>query len=116
MKYKQDYSKCDIQFSYEWVFGSCTKPDDYRFIYWRIRPDEMTWWDRIFKNPWRQFRHAAGIGLNDIYSPRRFKEELSSIKTYEQALGYQNKQQRLIKEYYRKKQGVGEFWPDKLNS
>ncbi len=115
MKYKIDYSKCRIQFGFEWVFDSCRRPNDYRYIYWRIHPSEMTWWDRTFKNPWRQFRYAIYDDLNDIYDPRQFKEELSQIKTYEQALEYQNSQCQIVRDYCKEKQDAGEYWPDKLN-
>ena len=75
----------------------------------------MTWWDRTFKNPWRQFRYAIYDDLNDIYDPRQFKEELSQIKTYEQALEYQNSQCQIVRDYCKEKQDSGEYWPDKLN-
>ena len=108
MKYKKDYSKCRIEFAYE----SVVIDDEYRLIYWRIRPEEMTWWDRIFKNTWRKFEYAGSSIMLDWYSVLIYNEELAPIQTYEQAIEYQEKQYRLFDERYRKR----EAWPQSLNN
>ena len=115
MKDYSKYNKCHIELGYDWVFNSIINPTDYRYIYWRIRPSEMTWWDRIFHNPWRLFSGVIVDELNEVYSPKTFKEQLSHIKTYEQAVNYQNEQYRIVEEKKLEKIATGEYWPDDLN-
>ena len=107
----KDYSKCNIELRYEWVFIGAHDDNDPRYIYWRVQPSEMTWWDRHFHNPWRQFSRVITDDLNDIYSPRSFKNELSHIKTVEQARNYQDEQYKILNEIYQKKVDKGEAWP-----
>ena len=88
--YKHDYSKCKIEICYE------ETSTEYRYIYWRIHPSELSWWDRTFRNPWRIFKHECAGRLNPCYNPKRYKNELSHIKTYEDALRYYNQQKKTL--------------------
>ena len=89
----KDYSKCEIEFAFEYVFpyGSHEEIAP-KYVYWRIKPSELTLWDRWFHNPWRQFERVIFKDLNPVYTPKAFKQELSHIKTYEQAMNYQIEQ------------------------
>lgn len=110
MNYKRDYSKCKIQFCYESL--AC----GYRYIYWRIHPNEMTWWDRTFKNPWRQFMHECNAELNPCYTPEMYKNHLSYIKTYEDVLEYYNQQKSIADNRYQRYVDMGLKWPKQLNN
>ena len=104
MRYNRDYSKCKLQFCYE----TCASN---RYFYWRINPKEMTLWDRIFKNPWRQFMHECLGELNPCYDPERYKKELSHIKTYEDALRYYRQQKTIADKDYQRYVDMGVEWP-----
>ena len=106
MKIK-DYSNYHIQF----MFGYASSPDDVREIWWRIRPSELGWWDRLFHNPWRTiYRECVGDMLM-YHSPSVWKEELSHLKTYKDITEWQRKQYREQRKYYQSKVEQGEYWP-----
>lgn len=90
----KDYSKCEIEFFFERAFpGSSHKDDELMYVYWRIKPSGLTLWNRWFhRNPWRRFEHVFATELNPLYSPETVKQELSHLKTYEQAMDYRKEQ------------------------
>ena len=102
----KDFSNCHIQF----MFGSVSSPSDIREIWWRIRPSELGWLDRLFHNPWRAvYRECAGELLS-YHSPRVWKEELAHLKTYKDAVEWQKAQYKRRDEFYNWKVKEGEYW------
>ena len=104
----KDYSDCPIQFA----FGRITSPDDIREIWWRICPSELSLWDRLFHNPWRQFYKECYGDLLRYFNPTEWREEISQLKTYKDAIEYQSKQYELNDDYRRKQIDDGVIWPD----
>ena len=103
----KDFSNCSIQFRFE----SITSPDSVRGIWWRICPSELGWWDRLFHNPWRRFYKERYTMILKYISPRVWKEELSLLKTYKDAVEWQKAQYKERDDFYNWKVKVGEYWP-----
>ena len=59
------------------VYGSI-----YRYVYWRVIPCYLKWWQRLF-NPWRKMYHFDYRGKSDdVFSPAEFcatKEECQTV-------------------------------------
>lgn len=66
---------------------------DNRYLRFRIVPSELSWWKRIFKNPWRyvysvnsavfSFDSSVYDCLNFLFSPEEANEIVSKYDTYE---------------------------------
>ena len=66
---------------------------DNRYIRFRIVPSELSWWKRIFKNPWRYVYSANSVVfsfdssvhdcLNFLFSLEEANEIVSKYDTYE---------------------------------
>lgn len=108
----KDYSNYSIQIQTGYEYGS--GKDNWRQVWWRIDPSQLSLWERMFKNSWRIFKHYCCDELNPCYSPRRFKDELSGIKTYGQAVQYQKEQQMLVNAYIDRKVKEGKYWPENI--
>ncbi len=104
----KDYSDYPIQFR----FGYISSPDDRRKIEWRICPSELSFWDRLFHNPWRPFYKECCGEVTYYFNPTEWKEELSQLKTYKDAIEYQSKQYEMHIDYRRKRIDDGVIWPD----
>lgn len=68
--------------------------DGFRNIYFRIKPSELSFFRRIFNNPWLKFKKCFNFTnkLTDFYSPLEFKTEIKPLKTYGDAIDYLKRQ------------------------
>lgn len=66
---------------------------DNRYLRFRIVPSELSWWKRIFKNPWLYVYTAYSVVFNTdrsvhdclcfLFSPEEANEIVSKYDTYE---------------------------------
>lgn len=98
--------------SYEIEF-TCDDPiSKYRYLYWRIKPCQLNWFERLFKNHWHQLRHECLGDWNQCFSSVRFIQEVKPCKTVSDILSYIAKQRELIDNC----KTISHFgWPKNLN-
>ena len=70
-------SNLKIELSYSQLTGN------YRYYYWRIKPSELSFWNRLFNNAWHQLFHACGDDWNPCFSPKRYWDDIDNLKTVE---------------------------------
>ena len=73
---------------------------DKRYLLYRIDPSELSWWKRIFKNPWRYVYTSYKIvfssytNVNDclsfLFYPEKANEIASKYDTYEKITDFLN--------------------------
>lgn len=107
MKHK-DRSKCKIQKRHKNVYLY-----NHRKFYWRIDPKELNLWERIFKNPWRLFKHVLyGDKLFYVYAIDDYNEQLKPLVTYEDAVKYQESEYNKAKIAHEQYVKEGLIWED----
>lgn len=67
-----------------------------RYLLYRIKPSELSWWQRIFKNPWRyaftaynnvlRTDNSVDDCLRFLFSPREANEFVSKYDTYDKII------------------------------
>ena len=103
----KDYNKCRIQF----MFGDYRNPEDIREVWWRIQPSELGFWDRLFRNPWRTLKRHIYGEMTSYFTPMKWKEELSHLKTYADVIRYQRDEYHKYRDYIQEKVELGVYWP-----
>ena len=98
--------------SYEIEFDWSDPISKYRYLYWRIKPSQLNWFERLFKNSWHQLYHECFGEWNRCFSSERFFEEVKPCKTVGDILSYIEKQNKLI-DRYNARPSYG--WPTNLN-
>ena len=107
MKYRDDMK---IQFS----------TDDgrvERFVFYRIDPSELNFFNRVFRNPWRQIYRAAYYGLAGTawsFESVAFKRDIMPCNTLGKIKDYLKRQDWLIEKnsLHKKKNDYG--WPNDI--
>lgn len=99
----------------------CIANADWRYVYYRIKPKQLNWWDRIFNNGWKKMWKACWDGDKlKIFTLKSFKK-ISGFTTYGEVRKYimeqivtcaSNKQE--IIEYRKEMAKKGEIWPDEI--
>ena len=93
---------------------------NYRYIYWKIKPSALPLFRRLFNNPWRRFQRALDYLnlVNPNYNVNQYYNEIAPLKTYGDAVRYQEKQYEIVAE--RKRENAEKRdrteWPDDLNN
>ena len=69
-----------------------------RYLLYRINPSELSWWKRIFKNPWRyaytsyNYVSRTDGDVNDclcfLFSPKEANDFVSKYDTYEKIIDF----------------------------
>lgn len=69
-----------------------------RYLLYRIEPSELSWWKRVFKNPWRYAFRAYNYvartdkGVNDclafLFSKEEATEFIEKYDTYEKLIDF----------------------------
>lgn len=54
---------------------------DIRSYYWRICPKQLSWWNRLFHNPWHQLQKACDDDWNPCFSPEDYANYITKLKT-----------------------------------
>ena len=98
--------------SYEIEFDWNDPVGEHRCLYWRIKPSQLNWFERLFKNPWRQLYHECFGEWNRYFSSTRFYEEIKPCKTAGDILSYIMKQGELIDKHNTR---PSHGWPINLN-
>ncbi len=95
--------------------------DKYRYVYYRIKPEQLNWWDRIFNNRWEYMWGAAWDGDKMVTFNLKQFHEFSGFKTFgevrkyleEQAVRCVSNRQEVI-EARKKMAENGKIWPDEI--
>lgn len=105
----KDLGNCTIELSYSDICSNM------RYIYWRIKPKELSFWKRLFKNPWRRLeRHVFG-NWNPIWSVFDYKEcNVQALKTYSDILNFEDREWDKIIDYRQEMIEQGEMWEGDL--
>ena len=77
---KKDYSNYTVQIYLE------PSPISLRQIFWRINPKELNWWERNFKNSWRQLYHQCMYHMNPYFSTKQYKEYNRQTKRFNECI------------------------------
>ena len=107
---KEKYLSCEIEFRYE----NGASPDGkirYRKLYWRIKPDQLNWFQRLFGNQWRQLSHEWLGRWNPYFSSTEFLDKVKPCRTVADIERYVEEEAKLIENYPRETFG----WPKNLN-
>lgn len=105
----KDLSNCAIEFTYTPVYSNR------RYIYWRIKPQEISFWRRLFKNPWRRLERNVLGNWNPIWDAFDYKKyNIQSFKTYSDILNFEDKEWHKILDCRRKYIDEGEMWKSDL--
>lgn len=78
-------SKIEFSVRKTWV-GSLKN----REVYYRIKPSELSFFKRIFGNPWRQLYHAYKVipGVSSLFTPKEFQTLSERLKTFGDICNY----------------------------
>lgn len=97
----------------EFTYNNETKGNIYalRYIYWRVRPDQLNWFQNHFCNHWRQlYQHCLG-SWNPYFSSKDFIEKVKPLKTVGDVYDFCEEQGRQIKNWH----CIDNDWPQNLN-
>lgn len=84
--------------SYEIEFNCDSSTSKQRWLYWRIKPSQLNWFERLFKNHWHQLRHECCGEWNRYFTSSQFIEWVKPCKTVSDILSYIVEQRKLIDE------------------
>lgn len=68
---------------------------DFRLVYYKIEPSELSWFKRTFCNPWRTMFHAYKYyysGHSDLFDAETYKNEVRCLSTFGEVCDYLNRQ------------------------
>jgi len=109
LNYKIQLKAKQSPWAFEW--------SDYKEVFFRINPSQLTLFERIFNNPWRKLYHACedihDVSLNPCYTAKNFHTLKESLKTFKDVIDYQVSQINHVKDVYEVKVKNNEIWPDK---
>ena len=74
----------------------------HREVFYRIVPSELSFFKRIFCNPWRQIYKAFTYftGATTLYTPKEYSDMVKQVKTFGEMCNYIDEQHRLINQRY----------------
>ena len=96
----------EIEFDYGDFTGKC------RSLYWRIKPSQLNWFERLFKNYWHQLHHECFGEWNRYFTSTQFFDEVKPCKTVSDILSYITEQGKLIDDHVTRSH---HGWPKNLN-
>jgi hypothetical protein len=105
---KEKYSSCEIEFCCE---NGASREGKNRKLYWRIKPDQLNWFQRLFTNQWRQLSHECMGSWNPYFSSTEFLDKVKPCRTVADIERYVEEEAKLIENYPRETFG----WPKNLN-
>jgi len=87
---------------------------DYRGVFWRVLPSELSVFRRLFLNDWSKVYRAYKWleGKSYLYSIEDYYKEIVPLKTIGDLFEYLDKQDVIIQEIHDKKVKEHEIWPD----
>ena len=104
---KKDYSNCSIQIYFE------PSPIKSRQIFWRINPKELSWWDRIFNNPWCKLYHQCMYHMNPYFSTHEYKNYgIKYLKTYADVRNFIAEEEKKAQDEHDEYVSKGIIWDD----
>lgn len=80
----------------------CNCSSSFRYYYYRIKPKQLSFWDNLFHNHWKQLQHACGDGWNPCVDPERYWEDISKLNTLNDVNKYLASEATKIIEYRNK--------------
>ena len=92
----------------------------YRYIFYRIVPSQLKWWQRVFCNGWKTMYKATDYSTilgntTELFTLAEYTNEIFKLKTYGEVCDYLAHQKELAnKSYLEHKEKIknGETWPD----
>lgn len=82
-----------------------------RYIFWRVRPDQLNWFENHFCNHWRQlYQHCLG-SWNPYFTAKDFIYKLKPLKTVGDIYDFCKEQGKQIEKWHHKDND----WPQNLN-
>lgn len=97
-----------IEFTYGHETGSVHA---LRYIYWRIRPDQLNWFEKLFCNHWHQLYQECVGKWNPYFSAKDFHNKVKPLKTVGDVYDFCEEQGRQIESHHYKDND----WPQNLN-
>ena len=85
-----------------------------RYLLYRIEPSELSWWNRTFKNPWRNvYESYDNVFLSDdeindclcfLFSAKDAQEIVEKYDTYEKLIDFLNTEYNKASDMFYKEQ------------
>jgi len=107
----KNFDNCRVQFKTAKVLSD----DRFRYVYYRANPEDITFFDRLFKrNKWKQMFRAyyVEIGYNHMFTPKEYLNMKLDFETVGDVEKYISEQESIINK--RKIEAIkkGEIWGD----
>lgn len=118
----KDVNELKIEFKYGWEYPNHDYP--YKEVFYRIVPEELTWFDRIFLNPWTPVEHCASEMAVSCFKPYEmtnyfpsvdFVKQVKQNKTVREIEKYMEDEREKSKHFYKLMTTNGTFWPEDPN-
>ena len=100
MKCIKEKIKFPVVLKIEYRYEVNSSLPGYRYIYYRIKPSELSLWKRLFYNPWRPVYHAFKClnGYCYMFNAEEFNKEIRPLKNLGEIYNYLSKEKRKIDE------------------
>ena len=90
----------DKDLEIELKYNNCSR--SFRYYYYRIKPKQLSFWDNLFHNHWKQLQHACGESWNPCIDPERYWDYISKLHTLDDVNKYLASEATKIIEYRNK--------------
>lgn len=109
MSNKIDHQARLIEFTYGHEIVSKYK---LRYIFWRVRPDQLNWFEKLFCNRWRQLYQDCVGNWNPYFTVKDFHNKVKPLKTVGDIYDFYEEQGRQLESWHR---NDNDGWPQNLN-
>ena len=102
---KKDYSNYSVEFALEESTSSL------REVFWRINPKELSWWERVFKNPWHKLYHSCFYHMSPFFGTKEYMR-VKRLKTYSDVINYIKEEEQKTQKEHDECVDRGIIWED----